>query len=54
MTMQNAVPGPLLRIAQDVMRQRGVLPDFSSAAQDQAKRIIEPAHDSDASIRDLA
>jgi len=53
MTMQNAIPGPLLRIAQDVMRQRGLLPDFSTAAQDQTNQINEPARATDSSIRDL-
>jgi exoribonuclease-2 len=53
MANHNAGPGSLLRIAQEAMRQRGLLPDFSAAAEAQANAIAAPAREADPSIRDL-
>jgi exoribonuclease-2 len=53
----NEKPGsqhaPLLRIAQEAMRQRGLLPEFSASAKAQAERIDGPARASADTIRDL-
>jgi exoribonuclease-2 len=43
----------LLAIAQEAMRQRGLLPEFSAAAKTQTDRIGGPAREPDAGIRDL-
>jgi VacB/RNase II family 3'-5' exoribonuclease len=44
---------PLLRIAQEAMRQRGLLPEFSAAAKAQVEGIDGPAHAPPDAIRDL-
>ena len=45
--------GPLRAIADRVMRERGLLPDFSPDAQAQLAAITQPAATSDPSVRDL-
>src|SRR5258706_3465350 len=50
---QTSKTSRLLAIAQDVMRKRGLLPDFSTAAQDQLRRIDSPARDAGGAVRDL-
>src|SRR5919199_858987 len=43
----------LRRIARRVMRERGLLPDFSAAALEELARIDRPADGRDGSVRDL-
>ncbi|HKP65755.1 MAG TPA: ribonuclease catalytic domain-containing protein, partial [Casimicrobiaceae bacterium] len=45
--------GPLRAIADRVMRERGLQPDFSPDAQAQLAAITQPATPSDRSVRDL-
>lgn len=53
MTDHHASSDRLFRIAQEAMRQRGLLPDFSAAAQAQLQAIDGPAAAPDGDVRDL-
>jgi exoribonuclease-2 len=50
---RSPVHNPLFRIAHEVMQQRGLLPEFSTAAVAQLNRIAGPSTEKDSSIRDL-
>ena len=52
-TVPHSVRDVLRRIAHDVMRQRGLQPDFPPAALAEAERIQHAANAADAAIRDL-
>ena len=43
----------LTRVARDAMRDRGFLPDFSNAAEAEARALAHPATATDDEVRDL-